>query len=434
MPRGGGGQGEDASASSSWPPQGAALRGTTLGPQLAGGPARYFAEYGHTAHVYRTFRAVPTHDAASAGQSGAAASLSQQQNQQQQQTEQPLAGNVMPSMELTAAELDHVARGGYLWYNLKCRKVQPCVDGDHDAELRAAAAAVAQQAPAMIIVCVQHELDHHLGDAPPDARTGKCPAPGRDDCTSGANMRALYGRVQRIFDEAGVANAVWAVDFSTHAGAETHASVEATWPVHRDGYPNAAYEGARVDFVFFNAFLQAYRVHTVRDDGEDGDDGDAAGGDGGGDLLRGDGGDDGADDEEVVGSNPLLELVVKGYNYHAANPLYAHLPLGLGAFGIHDWKESFAAVGAAPCGKQWQTRAQGSPRLLPGFGASPPANRPRERPAVTAWPMSLAFQSIGAGYSLRTWEEYTLRGFEGLRRVAANVAAQASRPGALPAD
>ena len=42
--------------------------------------------------------------------------------------------------------------------------------------------------------------------------------------------------------------------------------------------------------------------------------------------------------------------------------------------------------------------------------------------------MSLAFQSIGAGYSLRTWEEYTLRGFEGLRRAADNVAAQASRP------
>ena len=62
-------------------------------------------------------------------------------------------------------------------------------------------------------------------------------------------MRALYGRVQRIFDEAGATNAVWVVDYSTHAGTAKHESVEATWPVHRDGYPNTEYQQARVDAV-----------------------------------------------------------------------------------------------------------------------------------------------------------------------------------------
>ena len=77
-------------------------------------------------------------------------------------------------------------------------------------------------------------------------------------------MRALYGRVQRLFDEAGATNAVWVVDYSTHAGAATHADVEATWPVHRAGYPNQQYEQARVDAVFFNCFLQAYRAQRAR--------------------------------------------------------------------------------------------------------------------------------------------------------------------------
>lgn len=91
---------------------------------------------------------------------------------------------------------------------------------------------------------------------------------------------------------------MWVVDYSTHASEETHENVEATWPVHREGYPNAAcvpapapqrpslcatpsamtpshlpylppttsrdlrgrYEAARVEMVFFNAFLQAWRA------------------------------------------------------------------------------------------------------------------------------------------------------------------------------
>ena len=72
--------------------------------------------------------------------------------------------------------------GGYLWYNLKCKNVQRCIDGYSDAQFQAAAAAVAGAAPAYVLLCVQHELDNHLEDAPPDEH-GNCPAAGADDCT-----------------------------------------------------------------------------------------------------------------------------------------------------------------------------------------------------------------------------------------------------------
>ena len=221
-----------------WPPRGTALRGTTLGYHLQpGGPARYLAEFGVAPHLYRTFRPLPVE-------------ISDGRH--------TLCGDwacEVREMQLTPSELDQVDRGGLLWYNLKCKVVQHCVEGRYDRILRVAADVVAGAAPAHVVVCINHEWDHHLSDAPPDER-GRCPAPGQDDCTSGANMRALYGRVQRLFDEAGVTNAVWVVDFSTHAGEATHADVEATWPVHRAGYPNEQYQAARVDAVFFNSFLQ----------------------------------------------------------------------------------------------------------------------------------------------------------------------------------
>lgn len=228
-------------------------------------------------------------------------------------------------MQLTDEERMHIAKGGYLWYNLNCNHVQRCVDGGSDDQIRAAAAAVAGVAPAYVLICVQHELDSHLTDAPPDAH-GNCPARGADDCTSAANMRAVFGRVQRLFDEQGVTNTFWAVDYSTHADHTTRGAVEATWPVHREGYPNAAYPQARVDMVFFNAFLQPYRAE---------------------------------------GDNPFLNLIRTKYAFHSTNPLYSNLPLGVGAFGIHDWEPVTDRViqtsGPTPSGLTPVCR----PRLIP---------------------------------------------------------------------
>lgn len=201
-----------------WPPAGSALRGTTLGDHLAAGPDVFFREYAFPAHILRTFRQVK------------APSMSE--------------SNRIEGMELKEHERLHIARGGYLWYNLKCPNVQRCVDRRHDDQLRAAAAAVRGVAPAHVLVCVNHEWDQHLGDAPPDVQ-GRCPAPGKDDCSSGQNLRSLYGHVQRLFDEAGAANAVWVVDYSTKSDS-TNAVAE-TWPVHRRGYANAAHHEARVD-------------------------------------------------------------------------------------------------------------------------------------------------------------------------------------------
>ena len=152
--------------------------------------------------------------------------------------------------------------------------------GRCDEEIRAAAAAVRGAAPARIMVCVQHEWDHRLNAAPPDAQ-GRCPSPGKDECTSGANLRRLFGHIQKSFDQAGASNAVsrpeacapspnpllfascphravavaqvWVVDYSTHSADDPEAVME-TWPVHRHGFENDAYRQARVDFVFFNAY------------------------------------------------------------------------------------------------------------------------------------------------------------------------------------
>ena len=224
------------------------------------------------------------------------------------------------------------------------QNVQHCVEGRYDRILRVAAGVVAAAAPAHVIVCINHEWDHHLSDAPADAH-GRCPAPGQEDCTSGANMRSLYGRVQRLFDEAGATNAVWVVDYSTHAGADTHADVEATWPVHRDGFPNHQNHAARVDAVFFNSFLQAYRARGR--------------------------------------AHPVVDLVYEAYRYHARNPLYRHLPLGLGAWGVHDWEPSY----------------------------------PR----------------VDEHLSRATWERYTTDGLHTLRRIADNVASAGASPAAPPA-
>jgi len=312
-----------------WPPRGTALRGTTLGFHLQprGGPARYHAEFGVTPHLYRTFRPIPLE--ISDGRHTLCADWACEVRETQ----------------LTPSELEHIDNGGLLWYNLKCKVTQHCVEGRYDEILRVAAGVVAAAAPAYVLVCINHEWDHHLTDAPADSQ-GRCPAPGSDDCTSGDNMRALYGRVQRIFDEAGATNAVWVVDYSTHAGADTHAKVEATWPIHRDGYPNHQYEQARVDAVFFNCFLQAYRAQNR-------------------------------------GSNPMIELMYEAYRYHATNPLYKHLPLGLGAWGVHDWEPSYPRVDA---------------RL-----------------------------------SRASWERYTTSGLQTLRRVADNIATAAASPAAPPA-
>ena len=119
-------------------------------------------------------------------------------------------------------------------------------------------------------------------------------------------MRALFGHVQRLFDQAGVTNAFWAVDYSTHADHDTNATVEVTWPVHRPpDYPNSVYPQARVDMVFFNCFLQPVRAK---------------------------------------GENPFLNLVQAKYDFHSTNPLYSHLPLGIGAYGVHDWEPGYLTV------------------------------------------------------------------------------------------
>ena len=162
-----------------WPPAGSALRGTTLGLHLASGPDVFLREYALPAHILRTFRRLPSKN----------------------------ESRTLSKLELTESERLHVARGGYLWYNLKCGSIQACVTGRYDEEIRAAAAAVRGAAPARIMVCVQHEWDHRLNAAPPDAQ-GRCPSPGKDECSSGANMRRLFGHIQKSFDEAGASNAV----------------------------------------------------------------------------------------------------------------------------------------------------------------------------------------------------------------------------------
>ena len=294
-----------------WPPRGTALRGTTLGRHFGpDGPARYSSEYGVAGpHLYRTFRSIPAELAS--GTCDGQASCDED--------------DLQDVLELTSAEIDHLQRGGLLWYNLKCMVILDCVEGRYDGDILRAADAVAGVAPAHVIVCVNHEWDHHLSDAPADER-GRCNATLYGDCATGDSMRALFGRVQRLFDEAGATNAVWVVDYSTHAGVDTHANVEATWPVHRLGYNNTQYEAARVDAVFFNSFLQAYRARKR--------------------------------------AHSIVDLMYEAYRYHSTNPLYRHLPLGLGAWGVHDWEPSYPQIDASLSRADWEANATKGMQML----------------------------------------------------------------------
>ena len=156
-----------------------------------------------------------------------------------------------------------VAKGGILWYNIKTSKGmswQRGAEGGFDAEAAGWAAQVKSLAPAQVFVVVFHEPDHNVCFT-------KCGGGGVPGNTP-AHYRNMYARIQDVFRNASVTNAVWVMDYSTqiantsYIGAECNAeschpaaAVAPLWP-----------GDDRVDWVFFNVFEKGKHDLTPKHD------------------------------------------------------------------------------------------------------------------------------------------------------------------------
>ena len=149
------------------------------------------------------------------------------------------------------------------WYNIKTSKGmswQEGAEGGFDAQAAGWAAQVKSLAPAQVFVVVFHEPDHNVCFV---------------NCTEGgvpgntpANYRNMFARIQDVFRNNSVSNAVWVMDYSTQIantsfiGAECSAescepaaAVAPLWP-----------GDDRVDWVFFNVFEKGKHDGTPKRD------------------------------------------------------------------------------------------------------------------------------------------------------------------------
>ena len=303
-----------------------AWRGSTLDARVGATTADYERQYGARLQLYRTFRHLDAR-----------------------------TGGSWPAARLTADELAFVRGGGILWYNLNFH--QPgmwgaAAAGYHDRLIAEWAAAVASAKPARVFVCLAHEADNDLDADHPDA--------GAPDKTV-ANYLRMWARTQAIFGHGGASNAVWAMDYSTHAYFNTRKNVAPMWPanaraVHVSGggagggvgggggggggggsgrgagaelapdAPDAAAAAAaehhvRVDWLFFNLFLQPMRHKSTGNFGQ---------------MLRG--------MYDAFTASALGSAVVGA----------AELPWGIGAFGVHHLEQETMSARAGLTARAWQ--------------------------------------------------------------------------------
>merc|ERR1719199_2210249 len=122
---------------------------------------------------------------------------------------------IFPSMgdEIGPDVRDWVSRGGILWYNLgktQIKSWQEYAQGEHDENIKYWAESVGSLAPAKVYVAIYHEPDHSV--CYEECQKGGVPG------NTPSNYRKMWHRVRRIFDEASVENAVWAMDYSVKIG------------------------------------------------------------------------------------------------------------------------------------------------------------------------------------------------------------------------
>ena len=204
------------------PPEGSGWRGSTGGWGQTGSsaedPDSFAAKYGEPLHVKRGFYGV---------------------------------GN----QALTAEERDWIARGGILYFSVYEKRYTEVVAGKYDWAIDSWIKKVfLDLAPANIFITLRFEPDLYACEPNDDGSRGTCTGE-RGDVRSHvagkyygtpAEYRAYWRYIWQRFRDAGVTNAIWAMDYSVEG-----ATVDTFWPLCAALWPGDGY----VDWLFWNLFI-----------------------------------------------------------------------------------------------------------------------------------------------------------------------------------
>lgn len=178
------------------PPRGM-WRGATLQTAVFGNISNFQRDFGVPLHVFRTFK-----------------------------TEAEVA--------FTEPELEFIGGGGIVFYSTQPKSYKEWSSGAKDSSIAAYAAEIKKVAPAQVFIAPGFEPDGHADTSGGEAN--------KDLYGTPTEYRTMYRRYRTVFEQHGVTNAVFVMDYSNGAH-NNQTLLEALYP--GDGY---------VDWVFHNFF------------------------------------------------------------------------------------------------------------------------------------------------------------------------------------
>ena len=147
---------------------------------------------------------------------------------------------------LTDDELAWVRHGGIIFYSIYgSDKYSDLLNGDKDWAVDGYINTFKSIAPAKMFITLRYEPELYAVNESATGEAGTVENTNDKYYGTPAEYRAWWSRVWNQFRDAGVTNAVWAIDYSTRAGVEPeyHPLLAALWP-----------EEGQVDWLLFNMF------------------------------------------------------------------------------------------------------------------------------------------------------------------------------------
>ena len=148
---------------------------------------------------------------------------------------------------LSDDERAFVANGGIIFFSIYGRFMwSDMIAGEKDWAVEAYIETFKSVAPAKMFITLRYEPELYAVEESGTGEAGTVENINGKYYGTPAEYRAWWSRVWNQFRDAGVTNAVWAVDYSTHSSTEPeyHPLLAALWP-----------EEGQVDWLLFNIFV-----------------------------------------------------------------------------------------------------------------------------------------------------------------------------------